>query len=489
MMNDIRNVGTICAFFLLLTFMLACDEDLHETANLPLLKVSENRRFLEHRSGQPFFWIGGTSWGMSEWLTREDIIHYLDDRSNKDFNLIQICTFWGKRVEDPVRFTLNPENAYGFRAFKVINGVSDPLQPHVVDGGSAEQPNDYWDHVEFILREAGKREMMVALLPVWGRRYVNASPLVDSAQFFSIESMKSFGYFLADRYRDFKNIIWVLGGDVQADANGDFLSHYRAMAEGIIAGITGAQVRWDERSPLWDHALMTYHPDGRPMKNSSTWFHDDPWLDFHMIETHKHRDSVYGAVAQDFNMKLWKPTVMGEPDYEGWRPNMETNGLHMRRQAFHSFFAGACGFTYGGKIDRDGNGPLWSPYQGWKRMLDMEGALSMRNIRQICLTHDWPYWEPDPSILGVGTGAGELQKVAVRNTKNDDFYIYFPDSSPVSLNLGANLNVESSIEMKWFNPASTDQIVFHENFNTNEPITVIPPEGWLDAVLVLSLLD
>ncbi len=451
---------------------------------LPQLRVSESRRYLEYHTGQPFFWMGCTSWGMSEWLTREDIIHYLEDRKSKGFNVVQICAFWGKRREEPVIFSLNPTNAYGFKAFAEISGSPHALQPSILEGGTPDMPNDYWDHLEFIIKEARERNMQVALLPVWGRRYVNATHASHSTPFFDRTAMKSYGEFLGGLLGAYKNLIWVLGGDVQANAGGNHLGHYRAMAEGIVLGITGHHVGWDQDSPLWDAVLMTYHPDGRPFANSSRWFHEDPWLDFHMIETHRHHDSVYRAIQLDYHLTdPIKPTVMGEPDYEGHTPNKPTLGLHMRRQAFHSYFGGAAGFTYGGKIDSLGNGPLWSPYEGWKDMLDMEGAVTIGLVKRFCLEHGWPRWVPDNSLMKGNIASGELQKVAVKNTQSEDIYIYFPDSSSLFLELTKNPYKAKSVEMEWFNPSNGRYTIL-----TIFPVTKTefrPPKSWNDAVMVM----
>ena len=227
----------------------------------PRLNVSENNRYLEFDNGEVFFWLGGTSWGMSEWLTREQVDFYLDDRKEKGFNLVQICLFWGKRVDDPINFTVNPPNAYGFKAFREIDGKPDSTQPLVSKGGTPQNPNDYWDHVDYIIQAANKRNMFVAVLPVWGRRYVNATHKPFAEKVFSISGMNEYGHFLGDRFKTYNNIIWVLGGDVQADSGGDYLGYYRSMAEGIITGITDKVVKWDEPSDLWDYALMTYHPE------------------------------------------------------------------------------------------------------------------------------------------------------------------------------------------------------------------------------------
>jgi hypothetical protein len=299
--------------------------------------------------------------------------------------------------------------------------------------------------------------------------------------------MRYYGEFLGERYKTFSHLIWVMGGDVQADAGGPYLGHYRAMAEGIITGILGETVRWNQESPFWDHALMTYHPDGSPMRNSSRWFHADPWLDFNMIETHRSRNKVYAAVQQDYMLRdPKKPTVQGEPDYEGTRPNMVTSGVHMRRQALHSYFGGAAGFTYGGKIDHHGNGPLWSPYNNWKKMLDMEGARSMKYIKSFCLEHSWPDWTPIHDLVTFNEGEGELQKVAVQTVQDGSCMVYFPDSSMANLNLENHFHGIGKILIQWYNPASGVYSEAYEMPVKNNLIEVCPPENWPDAILILK---
>ncbi len=471
---------------LLAILITGCISNHSGTAVKPALSISENARYLVNSADEPFFWMGGTAWGMSEWLTREDVDIYLDNRAEKGFNLVQVCLFWGKREEDPVRFTTNPINAYGHQAFVEVNGKPDPGQPRVIKGGTPQNSNDYWDHVDYIIQAAAKRNMIIAVLPVWGRRYVNATHPPHSEPVFTIPAMRSYGEFLGKRFKAYANIIWVLGGDVKADVGGNFLDHYRAMAEGIISGITDETARWDELTPLWDQALMTYHPDGTPLINSSTWFHEDPWMDFNMIETHRNRDKVYQAVQIDYALAdPVKPTVMAEPDYEGSRPNMVTAGLHIRRQALQSYFAGAAGFTYGGKIDHKGNGPLWSPYNNWKEMLDMEGARSMTNIKSFCLLHSWPDWTPVHDIVLSNPGEGELQKVAVSTLQDSTYLVYFPDNSEANLDLTDHFIGTENVIVQWYNPASDSFSEKNEITNINGKMTVLPPDHWPDAILIL----
>lgn len=45
------------------------------------LQVSENRRFLVHEDGQPFFHLGDTAWELFHRLNREEAARYLDNRA------------------------------------------------------------------------------------------------------------------------------------------------------------------------------------------------------------------------------------------------------------------------------------------------------------------------------------------------------------------------------------------------------------------------
>lgn len=469
--------------FLIFFLGLICFSPLRGQPAYPTLKVSKNHRYLVHQDGTPFFWLGGTSWGMAEYLTREEIQLYLDDRHAKGFNVVQLCAFWGKRVENPVNFFLNPPNAYGQRAFD-----EDVKVPAVVNGGTPDAPNDYWDHLEFILREAKSRSMVVALLPVWGRRYVNAIHKSFGHAAFTEEAMKSYGKFLGERYSDFENIIWVMGGDVKADAGGDFRPHYRAMAEGIVQGLTGKEAFWNQPSPLWDYALMTYHPDGAPYHNSSTWFHKDVWLDFNMIETFNNRDDVYQAVYNDYQLAdPIKPTVNGEPGYEGANPNnVITLGVHMRRQALQTYFAGAAGFTYGGKIDSLGNGPLWSPSNNWPSMLKMEGARTLQYTKLFCITRGWISWVPDNDLVDLDEGEGELQIVAVRNTPRKEYYIYFPESRSLDIEI-EKLEGVKELVVQWFNTADGNYSKKEKLAVSSDTLSFVLPEDWSDGILILKI--
>ena len=143
------------------------------------LKVSSNGRYLVHSDGTPFLWMGDTAWGLSERLNRADVDYYLDARKAQGFNVIQLCLFWGKRKGSTNTFYVNPPNDYGHRALKNLTPAGS-ASANVVAGGDMNNPNDYWDHVDYIVEAARSRGLALAMLPVWGARYIN---LVNAPEF------------------------------------------------------------------------------------------------------------------------------------------------------------------------------------------------------------------------------------------------------------------------------------------------------------------
>jgi len=438
------------------------------------LKVAEAAQLIQHYDGTPFLWLGCTAWGMTEWLNREEVDLYLDDRKSKGMNVVQLCLVWGKRTDYPTRFTANAPNAYGHKAFVEVDSVPDVLQPAIAEGGSKENPNDYWDHVDYCIDAIKKRGMYAAILPFWGRRYVNGTHGEHSLKMFTKENICQYGEFLGKRYASEPHIIWVNGGDVKATAGGDFIQHYRLLAEGLVKGASGLTVKWDQKSKAWDFVLLTYHPDGTPMVNSSEWFHNDVWLDFNMIETHKSRDKIVVSIQQDLLKLPQKPTVMGEGHYEGTTTGKKAEAIHIRRQAYQTFFAGAAGHTYGGAFDDEGNGPLFSPANNWKRLLNWEGAGQIIHLRNFLESNNWYTWKPTAHLISEGRGEGELEKLAIETDRS--VLIYFPENST------CRLKVENVEEVSWYNTKNGTTITGLKSENNEYG----PPDGWEDGILILE---
>src|SRR5215212_8624893 len=98
-----------------------------------MLKVSDNRRFLVHDDGSPFFYLGDTAWELFHRLDREEAERYLKDRAAKGFTVIQAVVLAElDGLHDP--------NPYGHTP---LIG-DDPTKPD----------EDYFAHVDWIVAKA-----------------------------------------------------------------------------------------------------------------------------------------------------------------------------------------------------------------------------------------------------------------------------------------------------------------------------------------------
>ena len=140
---------------------------------------------------------------------------YLDNRQKLGFNVIQSVVYWYPHGGGIENGPLNAANAYGHRPFVGDEDAPNTSKPLLVKGGSPDSPNDYWDHVDYIIEAVRKRDMYLALLPCWGRAYITLQ-MDNSQQEFTEEEARAYGTFLGKRYKQEPHILWVLGGDAKA---------------------------------------------------------------------------------------------------------------------------------------------------------------------------------------------------------------------------------------------------------------------------------
>ena len=64
-------------------------------------------------------------------------------------------------------------------------------------------------HMDDIIRMAERQNIYIGMVCIWGG-------LVKGGAM-DVEGAKAYGRFLAQRYKDFPNIIWIIGGDIQGN--------------------------------------------------------------------------------------------------------------------------------------------------------------------------------------------------------------------------------------------------------------------------------
>ncbi len=386
------------------------------------LQVSKNHRFLEHRDGTPFLYLGDTAWELFHRLTREEAERYLEQRRVQGFTVIQavvLAEFDGLTVP----------NAYGERP--LID--NDPLRPNEA----------YFAHVDWIVRKAAEKGLVVGMLPTWGDKVVTETwgkgPVVFKPE--APDVPRTYGRFLGARFRDHPNIIWILGGD---RSGAGFEPVWNAMAAGLADGDSSAH-------------LKTYHPGGG--SSSSAWFHDAAWLDFNMLQSsHGKRDLANDRMIDaDYARTPAKPVLDGEPRYEdhpiNWKPaDGYFDDADVRQAVYWSVFAGGLGVTYGchnvWQFYQEGREPISAARRSWTSSLTLPGAWDMLHLRRLLLSRPFQDRVPDQSLLVGDPGPEESHARATRGRTYA--FIYLPSGQPVTVRLGKVSGED--VMAWWFNP-------------------------------------
>lgn len=439
------------------------------------LKVSGNGRFLEYEDGSPFFWMGDTGWLLFSKLDIREAETYLEDRRKKGFNVVQVMV-----IHD-----IDEVNIYGERA--LIN--KDISLPNINDDKSKTEGHGYWEHMDNIVDMAAQKGIYLAMVPVWGSVVKQGST--------NKEKMKIYGQWLANRYKDKPNIIWLIGGDVKGEVE---IEQWKALAEAI-------------RSTDSEH-LMSFHPLGRTQ--SSTWFHNETWLDFNMFQSGHRRYGQALKKEEEGNADIWigqdnwryvqkdykknpaKPTIDGEPSYEGI-----PQGLHnpaepywtaddCRRYAYWSVFAGSFGHTYGNSAVMQMHKPdsgvgSYGVKNFWYEAINDVGAAQMIHLKKLMMSV--PFYEgvPEQSIINGDEGQKYDRLLA---TKGKDYlFVYDYTGREFNINFGKILG--EKVNTWWYNPRSGD-IQFIGNYKNEGIQHFTPPEGYKegnDWVLVVTNIN
>jgi hypothetical protein len=381
------------------------------------LKISENGRFIVHANGDPFFYLGDTAWELFHRLNREEAEEYLENRRRRGYTVIQAVVLAELNG-------LNEANAYGEK----------PLLDNDV-----RKPNEkYFEHVDWIVKKAEEKGLYIGMLPTWGDKVDKqwgVGPVV-----FNEETAAIYGKWIAERYRNSKNIIWINGGDRSGGGENT-----------IVWNVFGNAIKSVDKNHL-----MTFHPWGG--RSSSEWFHKEEWLDFNMMQS-GHSDRFipnYKKITHDRTLQPVKPTLDGEPCYEehaiNWKPQFGWfDDADIRQMAYWGVLAGSCGTTYGAhpvwQFYDEVHDPITHARMHWKKAIDLPGALQMMYVRRLFESRNWLEMEPAQEIIKINRNEEWVMMAA----KGKDFAIIYAPAT-TSIQVDHSRLFGNNFAASWYNP-------------------------------------
>ena len=417
------SVFTICMIIFLLGVLTLLSCRAEGSAKMTI-NISSNGRHVDG-NGKPLFWQGDTEWELFHLLSASDAKALLQQRRSQGFNVIQVMVTgvypeWGV--------------AKGMKPWKDGQAWLDnnPLTPN----------KDYFTRVDAIVAMAAEYNMVLVI-------GVYHSVDQDHGRI-NIQNAKPWARWLAQRYKDAKNIVWSMYPHAVASS----VPVIRATVEGLLEGDGGSH-------------LITMHPD--PSPKSSSFMHAESWLSFNTLQTWSTDLMNYEMVGNDYTRVPVKPVVDGEARYE---EEDGTTPLEVRRAGYWACLSGGF-YSYG---HRDN----WMSPQTWRNWWDTPGAAQMKILGSLFRSIEWWKLVPDQTILVDGIKGD----VAARSAEGDWILAYLIGDGPVTCRL--NCFTASDSTTAWWIDPQTGATTKIGTFPTSAEHIFSPPHGWQDAILLLG---
>lgn len=409
------------------------------------LSVVPMARHLVDQSSKPFLLVGDAAWSLIAAVPESDAEFYLETRKQQGFTAVLVNLLENRYAPNA------PANFYGFTAF-----TGKPF---------TTPREEYFAHADNVLKLAAEKGLAVFLFPVFlgfqcGDEDGGWCPEVKNA---SVSDMRAWGEYVGNRYANYDNIVWVIGGDADP-------TPVKSKLEAMIDGIRSK----DTRHPFTVH-------NGRGVMAVTPW----PGADWLSINSTYTEGIDYEQAHAAFKVSPPKPFFLIESQYENVKaPNAQA----IRAQSYWTVLNGGFGHFFG-------NCPLWAfgstgnscpPLTDWRAQLESPGSLGMHHFGALFQSRHWANLVPDTSqtvlLAGNGTFGNTDYAAAACTADGSSIIVYLPSSRAITVS-GACLS-GSTMTGWWYDP-STGVATQIGTFPTDQPQHFTPPANG-DWVLVLD---
>ena len=406
------------------------------------LQLDVDRRYLIDERGAPFLMVGDAAWSLLVQLELPLAEAYLNDRATRGFNLVLVNLIehnFGSHA---------PANAYGEAPFSGTPFIS---------------PSEaYFDHVDKVLELAAERDIAVLLAPVYLGTQCGVQGWCAEVESASLDDMRAWGRFLGQRYANFDDLIWLIGGDHDPTLLADKLRE-------VVSGIR----EFDSNH------LMTAHNQSESQA-IAPWPAED-WLDINSVYTYS--TTLYTAMREARDDFPGMPLFLLESAYENERGSTPAS---LRAQSHWAMLSGGFGHIFGScPIWHFGSSSQWCGSTDWQAQLGERGSQQMTAFRNLYQSRHWHRLVPDFDQTLVVSGAGDwgTEDYAMAAWADDGSSILAYLPAPRAITIDSSLLRGSFVRAWWYDAyLGTAELagVFPQGLLT---FPAHPPDDW---VLVLD---
>jgi len=408
------------------------------------IRVSDNKRYLVHSDGTPFFWLGDTAWNAVLLSTETDWEKYLQDRVDKGFNVVQFVT----------------------TQWRAANGDIDGRLPFI--GKEKIQINpSFYQRMDDRMNVMNDHGIVGAPVLLWA-----ISAETDPGMSLPDDQAILLARYMLARYASYR-VIWILGGD--GNYNGERAERWKKIGSAVFDG--------------YSDQLATMHPQG--MNWVADEFRHESWFSFNSYQSgHGDNDETLrwlceGPPSCDWKKEPHHPEINLEPNYEAhnaYHSRKPHDAKAVRRAGYWSLLVSpTAGLTYGAHgiwgwqtkpeepLNHNGTG-IAPP---WYEAIKLPGSTHIKYMKEFFSSFEWWKLVPAPEMLIDQPGKSDPHKfVAVAKTDDNKCMVaYLTEGMEIALlvppsngrtNLvppsnGRTKNTELikyPAVAKWFNPST-----------------------------------
>ena len=367
------------------------------------LRISAAGKNLEDQSGIPFLLVADAGWDLLQQLNQADVLTSLDDRKARGFTAIEVMAVSHYMQNNA------PNNANNDAPF--TNGPSN----------WSVRNEAYWSNVDFVLSAMKSRSMVAIMFPAYLGYACGAEGWCQQMAPQSTAVMTGYGQWLATRYKSYGNILWMTGGDVNADTAGA-----SAQNAAIVSGI---------RSVLSD-ALFSSEPSRGQIGGIDAYVN--------LVDI----NSVYAGEPQSMTQTAYgnaRPFMLQEGYYE----NNDGDSLQtVKAETMITYLGGGLvGHVFG-------TCPMWflgstnpvqnnlcntnaPPFDTWQHNLNSPGSIANAAMGNVMRSRRWWRLVPDyaNTVVVSSKSSGINYLATARVDTGETVMVWTPGTSAMTVNM------------------------------------------------------
>jgi hypothetical protein len=411
-------------------------------------------------TNEPVFITGDAPQTISVMLSQADVDTYLADRAARGYNAIWVILI------DQHDQTSPPKDYYGNSPF---------------DGAwYTNEDSAYWANQDWVIQQAASYGITVfaniSFVGVSGEGYDYSDLLASSDA-----TVQAYGAWLGNRYKNYSNIVWLLGGDTDLTNSGipskiaDFATGLESADPNHLITFEACRAACSEtNSGNGVSALQAYGGTPPSWLNINFVYNTDP--------------TVVSGCQTAFSTAGTLPPLMGEDWYE---LEHSMTGFQVREEGYWEALSGC----YLGRLL--GNNAIWSFNSpnaeisgdpAWQTELSSIGSVGEQYLGALMRSREHWLMVPDTTntYLTAGYGSGSTLSVLSRTSDGQTMIAYIPNgnATTVTINMAGITSSSSMANAWWFNPSSAAATLIgtYANSGTNN---FTPPDS-NDWVLVID---